>query len=74
MVELMENAREAGADAAMVLPSFYYGQSQSEIIDHYTYINDHSGLDIMVYNNPTSHRGLPRKRCGNYINWSMCGS
>jgi 4-hydroxy-tetrahydrodipicolinate synthase len=52
VVELMENAREAGADAAMVLPSFYYRMGQNEILEHYKYINDHSGLDIMVYNNP----------------------
>lgn len=52
VVELMENAREAGADAAMVLPSFYYRMDQKEIYKHYEYINDHSGLDIMVYNNP----------------------
>ncbi len=52
VVELMENAREAGADAAMVLPSFYYRMDQNEIFKHYEYINEHSGLDIMVYNNP----------------------
>lgn len=52
VVELMENAREAGADAAMVLPSYYYHMGQSELIEQYKYINDHSGLDIMVYNNP----------------------
>nr|WP_305136036.1 dihydrodipicolinate synthase family protein [uncultured Schaedlerella sp.] len=58
VVELMENAREAGADAAMVLPSFYYHQGQNEIYDHYKYINDHSGLDIMVYNNPNVTSGI----------------
>ena len=52
VVELMENAREAGADAAMVLPSFYYRMSQNELIRHYEYINDNSGLDILLYNNP----------------------
>ena len=52
VVELMENARMAGADAAMVLPSFYYRMDQGELYQHYKYINDHSGLDIMVYNNP----------------------
>lgn len=52
VVELIENAREAGADAAMVLPSFYYRMDQGEIYKHYEYINEHSGLDIMVYNNP----------------------
>lgn len=58
VVELMENARKAGADAAMVLPSFYYNQGQNEIYDHYKYINDHSGLDIMVYNNPNVTSGI----------------
>ena len=52
VVELMENARECGADAAMVLPSFYYRMSQNELIKHYQYINDHSDLDVLVYNNP----------------------
>lgn len=56
--ELMNNAYKAGADAAMVLPSFYYNQSQSEIIDHYTYLNDHSDLDLMVYNNPNVTSGI----------------
>lgn len=58
--ELMNNAYKAGADAAMVLPSFYYNQSQKEIIDHYTYLNDHSDLDIMVYNNPNVTSGITR--------------
>lgn len=59
--ELMNNAYKAGADAAMVLPSFYYHQSQREIIDHYTYLNDHSGLDIMVYNNPNVTSGITKE-------------
>ena len=58
VVELMENARVAGADAAMVLPSFYYHPDQNEILAHYQYINDHSGLDIMVYNNPNVTSGI----------------
>lgn len=57
-VELMENAREAGADAAMVLPSFYYHPDQNEILAHYQYLNDHSDLDIMVYNNPNVTTGI----------------
>nr|WP_308505749.1 dihydrodipicolinate synthase family protein [uncultured Agathobaculum sp.] len=57
-VELMENAREAGASAAMVLPSFYYHPTQHEIYEHYKYINDHSGLDIMVYNNGNVTTGI----------------
>ena len=45
----------------MVLPSFYYNQSQEEIIDHYTYLNDNSDLDIMVYNNPNVTSGITRE-------------
>ena len=59
--ELMNNAYKAGADAAMVLPSFYYHQSQEEIIDHYTYLNDNSDLDIMVYNNPNVTSGISKE-------------
>ena len=58
VVELMENAREAGADAAMVLPSFYYHADQNEILAHYAYLNEHSDLDIMVYNNPNVTSGI----------------
>lgn len=61
VVTIMNNAYAAGADAAMVLPSFYYHQSQEEIIDHYTYINDHSDLEIMVYNNPNVTSGITRE-------------
>ena len=61
VVEIMNNAYGFGADAAMVLPAFYYNQSQEEIIDHYTYINDHSDLDIMVYNNPNVTSGITRE-------------
>lgn len=52
VVELMENVREAGGDAAMVLPSFYYRMDQSELIKHYEYIDSHCDLPILVYNNP----------------------
>lgn len=58
VVELMNNACKAGADAAMVLPSFYYHPDQNEIIEHYQYINDHSDLDIMVYNNSNVTSGI----------------
>lgn len=57
-LELMNNAYDAGADAAMVLPSFYYHPGQNEIYDHYKYLNDHSKIDIMVYNNPNVTSGM----------------
>jgi len=57
-LELMENAREVGADAAMVLPSFYYHPAQNEIIEHYSYLNERSDLDIMVYNNSNVTTGI----------------
>ena len=69
---LMNNAYKAGADAAMVLPSFYYNQSQEEIIDHYTYLNDNSNLDIMVYNNPNVTSGITRETMKELYKTATC--
>lgn len=54
VVRLMQNARDCGAHAAMVLPPFYYHMSQDEMVKHYAYINDRVDLPIMVYNSPGS--------------------
>ena len=69
-VELMENAREAGADAAMVLPSFYYHPDQNEILAHYQYLNDHSDLDIMVYNHTNVTTGITASTCLLYTSFA----
>lgn len=54
VVALMENARKAGADAAMALSPFYCHPDQNEIVAYYQYLNDHSELPFVVYNNPGS--------------------
>lgn len=53
--DLAHNAFEAGASAAMILPTYYCHPCQEEIYEYYKYISDHiHGGAIMVYNNPGS--------------------
>lgn len=54
VIELIRNAKEAGAHSAMVLPSPYCHPSQEEIVAHYRYIGDNTDFPLMVYNNPSS--------------------
>lgn len=54
VIDLILNAKNAGADAAMVLPSPYCHPSQDEIESHYCYIAEKTDFPIMVYNNPGS--------------------
>jgi 4-hydroxy-tetrahydrodipicolinate synthase len=51
---LMQNAKEAGADAAMALAPFYCHPDQNEIVEFYKYLNDNVDLPFIVYNNPGS--------------------
>lgn len=53
--DLARNAFECGADAAMILPTYYCHPCQEEIYEYYKYIAGHiNGGAIMVYNNPGS--------------------
>lgn len=53
--ELARNAFECGANAVMILPTYYCHPSQEEIYEYYKYIADHiNGGTIMIYNNPGS--------------------
>lgn len=54
VVELMENAKNYGANAGMALSPFYCHPDQNEIAAFYQYINDHTELPVVVYNNPGS--------------------
>lgn len=54
VVELMENARECGADACMALSPFYCHPAQDEIVAFYQYLSDHTEMPFVVYNNPGS--------------------
>ena len=50
-VQWAEYAKEDGADGVLALPPIIYRANRSEIIEHYTRLND-VGLPIMMYNNP----------------------
>jgi 4-hydroxy-tetrahydrodipicolinate synthase len=45
-------AKQAGADAVMVLPPYYATPSLSAIREHYLRVADKGDLSIVVYNNP----------------------
>src|SRR5205807_561257 len=51
-VELTRHAKEAGADAVLVLPPFYISPSPPGIVEHFYTVADQGGLPIVVYNNP----------------------
>lgn len=54
-VMLAKNALGAGADAVMILPTYYCHPCQDEIYNYYKYIAEHiNGGTIMIYNNPGS--------------------
>lgn len=53
--DLARNAFNMGANAVMILPTYYCHPSQDEIYEYYKYISDHiNGGTIMIYNNPGS--------------------
>lgn len=54
VVKLVNNIKECGAHAAMVLPSFYCHPAQDEIVEHYRYIEEQTQFPIVAYNNPVS--------------------
>lgn len=54
VVELMEHDKAYGAEAGMALSPFYCHPDQNEIAAFYKYINDHTDLPVIVYNNPGS--------------------
>ena len=53
--DLARNAFSCGADAVMILPTYYCHPCQEEIYQYYKYISEHvDGGAIMIYNNPAS--------------------
>lgn len=51
-IRLAVAAEEDGAHAVSMVPPYYYGFSQREIIDHYRQTMDACGLPMIVYNIP----------------------
>jgi len=51
-IELIRHAKEAGADAALVVTPYYNKPTQSGMVLHYTAIADAVDLPIVIYNIP----------------------
>ena len=51
-VEQTRLAARLGADAAMVVPPYYYGQPADAVIRHYRALADGAGLPLVLYNIP----------------------
>ncbi len=56
-LELTKDAKEAGADAVLIVTPYYNKTTQSGIIKHFTYIADRVDMPIIMYNIP-SRTGL----------------
>jgi 4-hydroxy-tetrahydrodipicolinate synthase len=51
-VERTREAARLGADAAMVVPPYYFGQKPDAVLRHYLALADGAGLPIVLYNIP----------------------
>jgi len=52
VVEKTRYAEDAGAAGAMILPPYYYGLTEEEILQHYKEVAASVDFPIIVYNNP----------------------
>ena len=52
-IERTQTARNAGADAALLVTPYYNKTTQRGLIAHYTAIADAGGIDCMLYNVPS---------------------
>lgn len=50
--ELLRNAQESGADAALIVTPYYNKPTQEGMIVHYTALHDAADLPIIIYNIP----------------------
>lgn len=53
-IKFQQHAKDAGATASMILPSYYCKPLQHEMYEHYRAIAEAVDLPIMLYNNPWS--------------------
>lgn len=61
-VELSLHAKDAGADAVILVPPYYFGLPEESLYGHYVAVAQKSSLPVVVYNNPayTGHNIGPR--------------
>ena len=52
VISLVHAARTGGADVAVVLPPYYLGCTEAELIRHYQAILDETDMPILLYNFP----------------------
>ncbi|MGP7797093.1 dihydrodipicolinate synthase family protein [Sphingomonas sp. CLY1604] len=51
-------AETAGADGLMLLPPMVYVPKAHELVKHFRGVAQHTGLPIMLYNNPPAYRAM----------------
>jgi 4-hydroxy-tetrahydrodipicolinate synthase len=51
-IEMTKYAKDAGADAALIVAPFYGLPTQEDLYEHYKSISENVSIPIMVYNNP----------------------
>jgi 4-hydroxy-tetrahydrodipicolinate synthase len=56
-IELVQHAKEVGADAALVVTPYYNRPNQEGVYAHYAAINDAVQLPVLVYNVPSRTSG-----------------
>ncbi len=52
-VELTQNAKKAGADAALIITPYYNRPTQKGLYEHYKLIAEKAALPIILYNQPS---------------------
>ncbi len=52
-VRMTQFAEKVGADAALIVTPYYNKCTQKGLIEHYTYIADHTNIPIIVYSVPS---------------------
>lgn len=51
-LQLMEDARESGADATIMVPPYYFVLNEEAVFNHFKILADADILPIVIYNNP----------------------
>jgi 4-hydroxy-tetrahydrodipicolinate synthase len=58
VVELADHAKKAGADAALIIQSYYLPFNEEQIYNFFQFVNQRVDIPIMIYNNPSVCSGV----------------